>query len=492
VTVTSTEAAAEGSTEANAPAGTRPAGRSRAPRRGPAELPFTFPSVELARTLATERSEPDWLRDERVAAAEAYEALPLEKNQLYTSYVDLRSADLFEARPYTVTAEAPAAGRGAAERTLPEGTDALIELREDGVTALALSTAAISAGVILETFGASLKRDPAAFRRDLEGGSTLPSDDKLAQLGRAFWSQGVHLSIPDGVRLEHPIVIRWAAGVPDRALITRTIVRLGVGAAASLVEELIASGPTIVCAAGEPVPQSLFTGTLEIDLAAGATLSVASIQDLPNGVTAFEHRRGVVGEGATLHWALAQLGARVVRSRVDNRLEGDRSSVEQVEIVFGAEDQVVDLTSYTRHTGRDTTGNLLSKGVLMDRARSYMKGLITIERSAVGTDSFLGEFGMNLSRPSRSVAIPSLEIDQPDCRRAAHSSSVGPIDETQLFYLESRGIPPDEARKFIVLGFLEPVVARVPLASTQDHLRGLLEAKWEAASPGSSANLSAG
>ena len=74
---------------------------------------------------------------------------------------------------------------------------------------------------------------------------------------------------------------------------------------------------------------------------------------------------------------------------------------------------------------------------------------------------------MNLSKKARSVAIPSLEIDQPDCRRAMHSSSVGPIDETQLFYLESRGIPPDEARKFIVLGFLEPVVARVPLAEAQ-------------------------
>ena len=65
-------------------------------------------------------------------------------------------------------------------------------------------------------------------------------------------------------------------------------------------------------------------------------------------------------------------------------------------------------------------------------------------------------------------------------RRAAHASSVGPIDESQLFYLESRGIPPDEARKFIVLGFLEPVVARVTLASAQDTLRELLEAKWDA------------
>jgi Fe-S cluster assembly scaffold protein SufB len=193
---------------------------------------------------------------------------------------------------------------------------------------------------------------------------------------------------------------------------------------------------------------------------------------------AFQNRNAVIGEGATLHWALAQLGSRLVRSRVDNRLEGDRSSVEQVEIVFGGADQLFDLTSYTRHLGRDTTGNLLSKGALMDKARSYLKGMIVIEKSAVGTDSYLGEFGMNLSKQTRSVAIPSLEIDQPDCRRAAHASSVGPIDESQLFYLESRGIPPDEARKFIVLGFLEPVVARVPLEDARDRLREALEAKW--------------
>ena len=142
--------------------------------------------------------------------------------------------------------------------------------------------------------------------------------------------------------------------------------------------------------------------------------------------------------------------------------------------------QLFDLTSYTRHIGRDTTGNLLSKAALLERSRSYMKGLITIEKSAHGTDSFLGEFGMNLSKAARSVAIPSLEIDQPDCRRAAHSSSVGPIDETQLFYLESRGIPPDEARKFIVLGFLEPVVARIPLPDVQERVRELLDEKWAA------------
>ena len=449
---------------------------ARAARRAPADLPFVFADRGLAQALAAERDEPSWLRDDRLAAWTAYDKLPVESNQLYTPYVDLRAADLFAARPYVRTASQPS---GSSTASPPDGTSGLIELREDGVAAIALSDAARSRGVTLETFGAALARDPEAFRAELDGGRTLPTDDKLALLARGFWSQGVRLVIPDGVVLDQPFIVRWIAGTSNRALLTRTIVRLGAGAKAGVVEEL--SAPPVT---GTQESQSLFGGTLEVDLAAGAELRVASIQDFGPGQVVFQHRQAAIGEGANLHWALAQLGGRLVRSRVGNHLEGDRSSVEQVEIVFGSDEQLFDLTSYTRHVGRDTTGNLLSKGVLLDAARSYMKGMITIEKTAIGTDSFLGEFGMNLSKKARSVAIPSLEIDQPDCRRAAHSSSVGPIDESQLFYLESRGIPPDEARKFIVLGFLEPVVVRVPLEDERDRLRDLLEAKWNAGAVG--------
>ena len=446
--------------------------RPRPARRAASDLPFTFADQDLAQTLAAERSEPAWLGAERIAAFKAFEALPLEPNQLYTSYLDLRNAELANVRPYVRTASSPDA---TAPVHLPDGVAGLIDLREDRVAGLALEPDAIAAGVILETFGTALARDPDGLRAELEGGAGLPDDDKLAALARGFWNQGIRIHVPAGVRLERPIVLRWSVGAADRALIGRTRVSLGEGAEVSIVEELGASGPIPLDAA-----QSLLAVTLEATLGHDAKLAVASLQELPPTTIAFQHRHAVIGEGATVHWALAQLGSRLVRSRVDNRLEGDRSSVEQVEIVFGGEDQLFDLTSYTRHVGRNTTGNLLSKGALLDRARSFLKGMIVIDRSAVGTDSFLGEFGMNLSKATRSVAIPSLEIDQPDCRRAAHASSVGPIDETQLFYLESRGIPADEARKFIVLGFLEPVVARVPLSDARDRLRERLEEKWDA------------
>ena len=360
--------------------------------------------------------------------------------------------------------------------TLPDDADGLIEFDEGRVVAVALSDAAEAAGVVVR----SLLDDVDVVRDLLDGGPSIPSTDKFAQLTRALWSQGVLVDVPDGVRLERPIVVRWAVGAPDRALVTRSLIRLGEKAEASIVEELVASD-----GATPSGGQAFFAGTTEVTLGAGASLQFASLQELGDDTVAFQHRLASIGEGATLQWALAQLGGRLVRSRVENRLVGDRSSVEQVEIVFGADEQLFDLTSFTTHIGRDTTGDLLSKAALLESARAYLKGLITIEKSAIGTDSFLGEFGMNLSKSARSVAIPSLEIDQPDCRRAMHSSSVGPVDELQLFYLESRGIPPDEARKFIVLGFLEPVVARVPLASARDRLRELLEAKWASGSDGS-------
>ncbi|HEX5589061.1 MAG TPA: SufD family Fe-S cluster assembly protein, partial [Candidatus Limnocylindrales bacterium] len=376
------------------PSTARPA---RTPRRAPGDLSFVLDEALVAAFAA---EEPDWLGDDRRAALERYRILPTESNQLYTPYIDLRSADLADVTAYPEPAGVPDPAMD--PPAVPTDAAALAHFDEDRVVALSVDAAAGAAGVTVETLGGLIGRDPETAHRLLTG-TDLPADDRLAQLTRAAWNQGLVVRVPDRVRLDRPIVVRWAAGAPGRALITRTIVELGAGASASVVEEFVASD-----AAANATPdagQALFTSTFEAHLGAGAELAVASIQDFGPRQILFQHRTARIGEAASLHWALAQLGARLARSRVDNRLDGDRSAVEQVEIVFAAGEQLFDLTSYTRHVGRDTTGNLLSKGALLDQGRSYMKGLITIERSAVGTDSFLGEFGMNLSRAARAVAI---------------------------------------------------------------------------------------
>jgi Fe-S cluster assembly scaffold protein SufB len=466
-------------------ASTKPAAKSAtaAPARiSPTDLSLSFVDEATVRGVAAAAGDADWLLTDRLAGLAAFDVLPMETNPLYTTYVDLRNAKLAAARPYSGAAVV-APGAGAAD-LLPEGAAAIAEITENRVTALVLSAEARDAGLILETLADLRARDPDLLRTLLEGGCALPENDKLAQMTRALWSDGLLLRVPDGVRLEKPVVLRWVVGAPDAALLTRTVISLGEDAEVSVLEEQVAAEAAGPAGESDTTPtgaQAFFAGTTEVQIGAGSTLSFAGLQNLSLRQIAFQHRSAVLGQGATVRWALAQLGSRIIRSRIDNRLEGNGSTVEQAEIVFGSVDQLFDLTSYTRHIGRDTTGNLLSKGALADRSRAYMKGLAIIDLPAHGTDSYLGEFGMLLSRQARSVAIPSLEIDQPDCRRVAHASSVGPIDESQLFYLESRGLSPEEARKFIVLGYLEPVVARVPLESARDRLRELLEAKWNAA-----------
>jgi Fe-S cluster assembly scaffold protein SufB len=444
----------------------------------PLKLPFL--TEELVRTTSQSLEEPGWLLDDRLAALELVARLPAESNQLFTSYLDLRAVHFDEISPY-LPAELDA---GPPDAPDVEEASALIHVRDGRVVERVLSDEAQRASVFLGTFGELLRERPEILRSIIGGGASLPADDAFGQVARAGFAVGVALHVPEGVTLTRPIVIRWSAVQPGRGLISRTVVSLGNDAHATLLEEQL-PGDAV---AADDTPQNLWWGTSEVHLGENATLDVSAIQDFSRRTIAIVNRDARMDREAKLRWSLASVGSLLHKSRIDNRLEGRGSAVHQTEVGFGAGSQHFDLTSYTRHVGQDTTGDLLSKGVFLDRSRGYIKGLIQINQTARGTDSFLGEFSMLLDRKARSVTIPSLEIDQPDVRRAAHSSSAGPIDESQVFYLMSRGIDRETARKFIVLGFLEPVVSRVPLAGAQEHLRDLLEQKWPAvASPAASA-----
>jgi Fe-S cluster assembly scaffold protein SufB len=436
-------------------------------------LDLAFVSEAIATTISRDAGEPDWLLDERVAAARLVAQLPAESNRLYTPYLDLRPARFGEITVYPTAGVAPDS-----DGELPDGASAYLHVRENAIVERAVSPVARDAGIFLGTFEEALRERPDALRAALEGGESLPQDDAFGQVARAVAALGLFIHVPEGLSLAAPILVRWDLGTAGRGIISRTVISLGKGAHASILEVQGDADSR----EGEGA-QSLWWGTSEVVLAEDAELSVAAEQDFDASTIAIINRQARIGRNATLRLALASVGSRMHKSRIDNLLIGQGSTVEQVEIGFGSGDQVFDLTSYTRHIGEDTTGDLLSKGVFTDRSRGFIKGLIDIQRTAIGTDSFLGEFGMLLTRKARSVTIPSLEIDQPDCRRAAHSSSVGPIDEGQIFYLMSRGLDRETARKFIVMGFLEPVVARIPLPEAQDRLRVLLERKWPVAAP---------
>ncbi|MFI5255185.1 MAG: SufB/SufD family protein [Candidatus Limnocylindrales bacterium] len=438
---------------------------------------MTEPALLAAATEATARErsrtleEPGWLLDERLDAIQRVAELPNESNTLWTTYLDLRALRFSEVDPYPLVRATAKAARA----PLPPGAAALLHVREDAIVAQALSPEARAAGVFVGTFGEALATRPDVLRAAIEGGRSLPLADRFGQTARAIAALGILVHVPDGAILRDPIVLRWSVGAPGRALLSRTVVVVGRGAQASLFEELVEADGSAATPEG---PQSQWWGTMETTVGEGATLDVAGEQDFGARTASFVTRQATLDGRATLRWAMAQVGGLFAKSRIDNRLIGDGAAVRQAEIAFGGGAQLFDLSSYTRHVGTDTTGDLLMRGVFGERARGHVKGLIIIERSARGTDSYLGEFGLLLSKKARSVTIPSLEIDQPNVRRAAHASSVAPIDEAQVFYLMSRGVPEHEAREAITLAFLEPVVARIPLPAAQERLRRLLEAKW--------------
>ena len=364
----------------------------------------------------------------------AFEALPAETNLLYTTYIDLRGARARDGAPYVRRA----ADRAVAAAARPTAPTACSSIARATSPALALSAEAAAAGVSSRR---SPSCSPATRRvRELLDGGVVPARRRpVRPADPGALDEGVVLDVPAGVRLDAADRHALGAGAPDRASSSpdghrarrrrRGDRRRGVVA--------VRTRPRRRSPSRSSPARSRSASARARGSRCRASRSCRPDRRVP------APDRGI-GEGATLQWALAQLGSRLVRSRVDNRLEGDRSSVEQVEIVFGGAEQLFDLTSYTRHVGRDTTGNLLSKGALLDEARAFLKGMITIERSAVGTDSFLGEFGMNLSKEARSVAIPSPR-DRPARLPARGACQLGRADRRDPAVLP--GEPRDRARR---------------------------------------------
>ena len=426
-------------------------------RRGVADLPLGWANdAEIKRLDAALGG-----ASERAAALKAFNALPTEANLLFTGYVDLRSADLENSTllaPPVVISEIPAS-------ELPAGAAALISISARGV-GMHLGAEARAAGLTVT---------PLPGNTPLAGAES----DRMTALIGACWNSGTEISLPSG-SITAPIIIRIESPAQGEALLARIVVKLGENVSATISEEVVGRSADSGSASG-PTARALLATTSEVTLGKGAKLRLASIQELPEDVAYLPVRRHEFGASAELQIAAAQIGARLVRGRIDHQLTGNGSKVRQVEVVFAGADQLHDLTTYSLHAGEKTVGDLLAKGIFAGKARGFVKGVTTIPRSGRGTNSYLGEFGMLLSKTARSVAIPSLWIDQPDCERAAHGSSVGPIDPNQIFYLRARGLTEAEARRTIVMGYLEPVVAALPLEEEADRLREVLAAKLDAA-----------
>lgn len=142
-------------------------------------------------------------------------------------------------------------------------------------------------------------------------------------------------------------------------------------------------------------------------------------------------------------------------------LAGKGASVKFLGLLLGHEDQGVKLKITVFHQAENTKSEVIIKCALRDSSSVFFDGLIKIEPGAKGTNAWLAAHLLLLSEKSRGIAVPNLEILENDIK-AGHAATVGRINNLELFYLMSRGLPEDKAKQLIVRGFLESVINQFP------------------------------
>ncbi|MGV8085709.1 MAG: SufD family Fe-S cluster assembly protein [Candidatus Bilamarchaeum sp.] len=178
----------------------------------------------------------------------------------------------------------------------------------------------------------------------------------------------------------------------------------------------------------------------------------------------------LVGENSIIHsygvWTNNATG------EIFNHLIGENSEAYDLHLFNEKNENKLAINSVLRHANKNTKGNITVRGIAGDSARVKLDGMIKIEKNGGGAESFLTQNVILLNPKSHATANPELEIENNDVS-SRHAASVAQIDEEKIFYLMSRGVSREEARKMIVSGFLEAIVEKIE----DDEIRGQINKK---------------
>jgi Fe-S cluster assembly protein SufD len=186
------------------------------------------------------------------------------------------------------------------------------------------------------------------------------------------------------------------------------------------------------------------------------------VQNLDHAGSNVVHQRVRIGRDGTSRIGEVGLGGDLVRLDLAVSLEGDGASSEVVGLYFGEGSQTLDYRMVVNHSGRNTTSDVFLKGALEDDSQSVFTGLLRIEKDARKTSTFETNRNLVLSENAKAHSVPNLEIlcDDVVC---GHASSVGPLDEGLLYYLQSRGLRKQRAERLLIRGFFTEVIDRLPI-----------------------------
>ncbi len=321
-------------------------------------------------------------------------------------------------------------------------------------------------GVVVMPVLQAAREHPALVEKFL-GRTVRPDESRFTALAAALESGGAFVYVPDGVVIERPIRVLFSRETPDAGTFPHVVIALGERAEARVIEEYVSHGEPGV---------GVNVGATEVTVGQGASLHLATFQRWGDNVYHFGTERVRIGRDAKFHWTYTALGGKLTKVDLEMHLDGEGSEAKFSGCYFGNGTQHFDFHTFQNHNVGHSVSDLLFKGALRDRARMVYQGLIKVHKDAQRSDAYQANRNLLLSEKARADSIPSLEIEANDVR-CTHGATVGQVDEEQLFYLRSRGLPRPTAEQMIIQGFFEPVLERIPAESLRTVVTAAVERK---------------
>lgn len=284
--------------------------------------------------------------------------------------------------------------------------------------------------------------------------------DKFAAGHLAFAPDAVRVEVGDGAVMERPLLIDVQA--TRSGVMSFPHIEVDVGANGEGRVLVVYRSPDDIEAVAVP-GVTLVAGD-------GGRLRYMSIQGWGSGTVGLLHQRVRLGRDATGRIGEVGLGGRFARMDLNVELEGAGSSSEVVGLYFGEDHQTLDYRLLISHIGRNTSSDVFLKGAVEDHAESVFTGLLRIEKDAERSSAFETNRNLVLSENAKAHSVPNLEILCNDVV-CGHGSSVGPLEEEHLYYLQSRGIPRIKAERMLVRGFFTDVIDRLPIDVVADPVQ---------------------
>jgi Fe-S cluster assembly scaffold protein SufB len=387
----------------------------------------------------------------REAALKSYETseLPVwRRSGFWTTSLQSLDLDALATQPASVQDGVP----DVVTRTLPDRPHAGRIVQSAGtVVHVELDPALAQQGVILCSLEDAF-RDHAALVAPWYSKRLTIDRQKLEAANAAFWTGGVFLHVPQGVVVEQPFELVYAIDSPGVAQYGRTLVLGGPNSEFRVHEYDLAE---------DFDGQALHAGAFELYLQDGARCRLAQVQDWGSGEVYDVSTRMVnVGRDAYCHWLPALLGGHLVRQHLELAVTEPGGDMAFRGLFFTEEQEHLDVFAVDLHETGPSGGDVHWRGAASGESRASFEGLIQIDPGAQQTHTYLQIHSMMLSPKARVDAIPSVLVSSDDVS-ASHGGTVGELDETAIFYMQTRGLDRPAAVRVIVEGFFEPLIAQL-------------------------------